>query len=226
MGTTPDELRTDVENRRAHLAHTVDRLAEKVTPRKVARRQAAAARSRLTGMKESVMGTARETTGGVTDTAQGVAAGAGQAAGSLAGTAKETTGQVGDALAQAPTQVKEQTKGSPLAAGVIAFGAGMLAAALLPPTKAEERASGVLREHAGEFVEPVKQQATRAAQEVKEELRQPAADAVENVKSTARDAARTTEDEARTAGQDTARGLRDVGQDTVREVRDQPGRTP
>lgn len=32
MGTTPHELRTDVEYRRAHLARNVDLLADRLTP--------------------------------------------------------------------------------------------------------------------------------------------------------------------------------------------------
>ncbi|MGV2922063.1 DUF3618 domain-containing protein [Streptomyces alfalfae] len=224
MGTTPDELRTDAEYRRANLARNVDLLADKVAPRRVAQRKAGAARGRLTGMKERVMGTAGDTAGHVADTAHGLADSAGQTAGSLADTAKDTTGQIGDAVQRAPSQVKQQTQGSPLAAGLIAFGAGMVTAALLPTTKAEEQAGRQLREHSDELLEPAKQQAIQAAQDVKEELRRPATEAVEAVKSTAQDAARTTKEQAQTAGQDTAQGLREMGQDTAQEVRENPGR--
>ncbi len=217
MGATPDELRTDVEYRRAHLARNVDLLADKVTPRRVAQRKVGDARDRLTGIKERVMGTARYTTGGIADTAS-------QTAGSLADSARETTGQIGEAVQQAPSQVKQQTQGSPLAAGLIAFGAGMLTAALLPTTKAEERAGQQLREHSDELLEPVKQQAVQAAQDIKEELRQPATEAVEAVKSTAQEGVQSTKEQARSAGQDTAQGLREMGQDTAHEMREQAGR--
>ncbi len=70
----------------------------------------------------------------------------------------------------------------------------MLAAALLPPTKAEERAGRQLREHSDQLLDPVKRGAAQAAQDVKEELREPAQEAVDAVKSTAQDAARTTKE--------------------------------
>ncbi|MFF8268518.1 DUF3618 domain-containing protein [Streptomyces sp. NPDC016562] len=216
MGTTPDELRTDVEHRRAHLAHNVDLLADKLTPRRVAQRKAASVRHGLTGVKERVMGTAH-------DTAHSVAGGTGRVADSVTETAKEAVGTVGETLQQAPAQVTRQTQGSPLAAGIMAFGAGMLAAALLPTTEAEERAGQQLRQHSDQLLEPVKQVAAEAAHEVKEEMRQPATDAVEAVKSSAQSAVETTTDEAQSAGRETAEGLREVGRDAAQEVRG-PGR--
>ncbi|MGX1886783.1 IS3 family transposase [Streptomyces sp. NPDC055287] len=97
-----------------------------------------------------------------------------------------------DLAGKAPSQVKRQTQDSPLGAGLIAFGAGMLTAALLPTTEAEERAGQKLREHSDELLEPVKQTVVEAAQEVKEETREPAAQAVEAVKGTAEEAAEAT----------------------------------
>ncbi|MET9323556.1 DUF3618 domain-containing protein [Streptomyces sp. NPDC003038] len=216
MGATPEELRNDLEYRRAHLARNVDLLTDRVTPRKVARRKAGNARHRLTTMKEQVMGTAQETAHGVADSAA-------QATGSVTETAKDTAGQIGEAVQNAPAQLKRQTQGSPLGAGLMAFGAGMLAAALLPTTEAEERLGQQLREHSDELVEPVKQTAMGAVREVQDELREPAAQAVEAVKSSAQEAAQSTKEQAQTAGRETAEGMREVGQDTVREVRGQDG---
>jgi len=115
------------------------------------------------------------------------------------------------------SRVTQQTQGSPVAAGIIAFGAGMLAAALLPTTGAEERVGAQLREHSDELLEPVKHTAQDVAQEVKEEMRGPAREAVEAVKNTAQNAARTTKQKAQEAGQETGTGLREVS-DAAREV--------
>ncbi|MBT2467472.1 DUF3618 domain-containing protein [Streptomyces sp. ISL-66] len=216
MGTTPDELRNDVEYRRAHLARKVDLLADRMAPRKVARRKVSSMRHQVSGVKERVMGTAQ-------DAAHGTAGSLGQATDSIAETAKEAGSSVQEAVQQAPSQIKRQTQGSPLAAGLIAFGAGMLASALLPTTEVEERAGQQLREHSEELLEPVKQTALHAAQEVREELREPAAQAVESVKSTAREAVATTTDHAQSAGEETAEELRQVGRNTAEEVRDAPG---
>ncbi|MGW0390706.1 DUF3618 domain-containing protein [Streptomyces sp. NPDC003042] len=189
MGTTPEELRRDVEYRRSHVSRNVDRLTGRMAPRNVARRKVGAARHRLTSMRERVMGTAQE------------------AAQTTQSMADRAAGEIGDAVQSAPEQVKRRTQGSPLGAGLLAFGAGMVAAALLPTTEAEERAGQQLREHSDEVLEPVKRTAVGAAQEMRDELREPAAEAVEAVKSTAQEAARetarTTKEEGRSTGRDT-----------------------
>ncbi len=216
MGATPDELTNDVEYRRAHLARNVNILADRMTPSKVARRKADSMRHRVTGVKERVMGTAQ-------DAAHGTSGSLHQATDSLTDTAKEVGGNVQESLQQAPAQIKRQTQGSPLAAGLMAFGAGMLAAALLPTTEMEEQAGQQLREHSDELLEPVKQTALDAAQEVRDELREPVADAVESVKDTAQEAVSTTTEHAQNAGHETADELRQVGRETAAEVRTDPG---
>ena len=219
MSAQPDELKSEVEDTRAHLAHNVDRLADKVTPGKVARRKAGAAQHRLTGMKERVMGAANDARSTTAENAQDVAGSAASAVDRTRETARNAADEAGEAVRSAPGQVAEQTQGSPLAAGVIAFGAGMLAAALLPTSAAEERAGARIREHSDELLGPVKQTAQDIGQDVKEEMRAPAADAVGSLRSTAQDAARTTKEQARSSGQDTASGLREAGRDAARETR-------
>ncbi|OEJ34631.1 DUF3618 domain-containing protein [Streptomyces subrutilus] len=216
MGATPDELTKDVEYRRAHLAHNVNMLADRMTPSKVAQRKVDSMRHRVTGVKERVMGTAH-------DAAHGTSESLHQTADSLTGAAKEVGGTVQEGLQQTPAQIKRHTQGSPLAAGLMAFGAGMLAAALLPTTEVEENAGRQLREHSDELLEPVKQTALQAAEEVREELREPVAEAVGTVKDTAQEAVSTTTGHAQDAGQETADELRQVGRDTAAEVRGEPG---
>ncbi|MGW7102372.1 DUF3618 domain-containing protein [Streptomyces sp. NPDC054838] len=222
MGTTPDELRSDVEYRRAHLARNVDLLADRMTPSKMAQRRVDSMRSRVVGVKERIMGT-------VQDTAQETSGSLHQVADSIGETAREAGSSTQEAIQQAPAQVKRQTQGSPLAAGLMAFGAGMLAAALLPTTEAEEHAGQRLREHSDDLLEPVKQTALDATHEIRDELKEPVAQAVESVKGTAQEAVTTTTEHAQHAGQETADELRQTGQETVAEVRDdsstQPPRT-
>ncbi|MER5634654.1 DUF3618 domain-containing protein [Streptomyces nitrosporeus] len=216
MGSQPDELKAEVEDTRAHLARDVDRLADRVAPGKVARRKAGAARHRLTGVRERVMGAAGSARDATAENAQSLSESASGAAEQARETARHAAGQVGGTVRSAPGQVTEQTQGSPLAAGVIAFGAGMLAAALLPTTAAEERAGAQLRDHSDELLGPVRQAAQEAGQEVKEEMRGPATEAVDSLRSTAEEAVQTTRQQAQESGQDAATGLREVG----------PGRRP
>ncbi|MCG6494312.1 DUF3618 domain-containing protein [Kitasatospora sp. A2-31] len=226
MGSTPDQLREQIETRRAHLAHNVDRLADRITPSKVAHRKVDAAQRRLTGMKERVMGTAHDTAdttrgvaGSVTDTAAQLVDTAKDTATRVGSTAKDTATDIGDTVQQAPAQIRRQTQGSPLAAGIIAFGAGLLAAALLPSSRVEAQAGTTLREHADEVLESAKQTAVSAAQDMRDELREPAAQALDAVKSTAQDAAQAGKEAAQDAGRQTARDLKDTGQEAVQDVR-------
>lgn len=220
MGATPDELRSEVEARRAHLARNVDLLADKVTPGRIAHRQADAAQRRLTSIKERVMGTAHDTTHATGSSAHALADSAGDKAARLGTAAKDAAAQVGDTVQQAPARLRGRTQGSPLGAGLIAFGAGLLAAALIPTSQAEKEAGAHVAEHADALLEPVKQTALETVQEVREELREPAADAAEAVRATALDAARTTKDSTAEAGRHTAQDLKATGRGAVDDVRD------
>ena len=225
MGTNPEELKHEVDDTRARLAHNVDRLADKAAPRKVARRKAGHAQHRLTVLKERVMGSADQTTGAPPQQkAQDLARSARSTAAEAGDSVRRTADQVGQSVHEAPEQVARRTQGNPLAAGIIAFGAGMLAATLLPVSDAEERAGSQLREHSDELLGPARQTAQEAAQDLKEGMRRPATEALESVKSTAREAAEATKQQAQDSGQEAATGLRQVGQDAAQQARDQAGR--
>ena len=53
----------------------------------------------------------------------------------------------GEAIADAPRQVAAKTQGNPLAAGLIAFGAGLLVSSLIPPSEKEREAADAERDH-------------------------------------------------------------------------------
>lgn len=220
MGTTPDELKGEVEARRSHLARNVDLLAERVTPSRIAWRRVDSARHRLTTVKEQVMGSATDTG----HSARHLAGQAGDAAGQLTDRVGDAAGQVAETAQQAPALARRRTQGNPLAAGIIAFGAGMLAAALVPASDAEQRLGAQVREHADELLEPAKQAATEAAQHVAQELREPAQDAAQSVTSTTREAVQETRETGRQAAQESAEGLKQVGSDAAEQVRGQASR--
>jgi hypothetical protein len=100
------------------------------------------------------------------------------------GRAEQTAG----AVRSAPEQAMQQAQGNPLAAGLIAFGAGLLAASLLPRSGPEQRAGQQLREQGAELVEPVKQAVTESAQHVAEDLKPQAKQAADEVKQAAQQA--------------------------------------
>ncbi|MCC2661030.1 MAG: hypothetical protein K0R37_1804, partial [Arthrobacter sp.] len=98
-------------------------------------------------------------------------------------------------ISDAPQKVAAKTQGNPLAAGLIAFGAGLLVSSLIPPSQKEREAAEALKNAA----EPVTTQLTEAAKDMAQGLKEPAQEAMENVKATATDAAARVKDEGQTA---------------------------
>jgi hypothetical protein len=127
-------------------------------------------------------------------------------------TAKEVVGGVkdkvmgADTAASPPAIVRSQTRGNPLAAGLIAFGVGWLASSLLPATQKEQDVALAVKEKVGERSDAIRQPITEAANEIKDNMREPVQHAAESVKSTAQDGAANVQDEARSARQDVQAG--------------------
>jgi gas vesicle protein len=173
MGTSTEELSNDIALTRAELSQDVDALQDKVSPSAIIERRKSAVRGRLTAARDRVMG---GVVGGGQDAAQGVSS-----ATSSAG------GAIGD-----------RVEGSPLAAGLVAFGAGLVIAGLIPATKAEAQGAQRLKEAAQEHGQPVMDQARSAAQEVGDQLKGKASEAVDEVRSSAQESADRVKEEATT----------------------------
>ncbi|MBT2249119.1 DUF3618 domain-containing protein, partial [Arthrobacter sp. BHU FT2] len=148
MSENPDAIRADIEATRARLGTNVDAVADKVTPSNIVHRQTDKLKDTVTGVKEKVMGAADHTSTKVQNTVHNAAsAGTGHAGNALHSTgdtlhdAKDTAAaklsDAGHAVSHAPDQVKAKTAGNPLAAGLIAFGAGMLLSSLIPASDKE-----------------------------------------------------------------------------------------
>ncbi|MET8149162.1 DUF3618 domain-containing protein [Actinoplanes sp. NPDC049668] len=194
MAQEPDRIREEIEGTRAELTRDVDRLADKTSPRRVAKR-------RWSAVKEKVMGTpGYGGSGGATGTVKDKAAQLGDKASRLGDQAGDAAHGAVDSMKAAPHQVAQQTQGNPIAAGVIAFGIGLLAASLIPPTELEKHAGQQIKENSGDLTDKVRE----TAMEMKDDLSGPVQDAVGQVKETARDAAATTRDEAKSSAQDAA----------------------
>jgi len=170
----PDRLRREIERTQHNLSTDVDMLAEKVTPGRVVHRKVDRARRAMTNARDKVMGSASTATDQVGDTASSAA----DKASSMASNAAETVGQ-------APQAIRRGTEGNPLAAGLIAFGAGWLLSSLAPASRPEQQVAGQAADWVREHKEPLTEQAGQMAEQLKEDLREPAKHAVESVKSSA-----------------------------------------
>ena len=121
---------------------------------------------------------------------------------------------MGDAVSNAPAQVKQKARGNPLAAGLIAFGAGLLVSGLIPSSEREQEAVSTLQEK----VEPLKEKATEAAKEVASNLQEPAQEAAQSVKETAAQGVQNVKDEGASAKQDVQGQVQDSAE-TVKQQR-------
>jgi hypothetical protein len=169
MSENPDVIRADIEATRARLGTNVDAVADKVTPSHIVQRQTDRVKDAVFGVKDKVMGAADHTADHVHSTT---------------GSVGSHVSDAGSAVAGAPGQLKNRTQGNPLAAGLIAFGAGLLVSSLIPASQKEREAADALKSAA----EPLTTELTDAAKQVAEGLKAPAQEAVENVKATAADA--------------------------------------
>jgi gas vesicle protein len=204
----PDTIRREIERTQAGLSSDVDRLTEKVTPGRIVERRVGRARATAGRWRDKVMGAApdRSPAEATASAASGVRDAVSDAAGSLQ-----------DTVQQAPQVLRQQAQGNPIAAGLIAFGAGWLVSSLLPASRAEQRLAEQAKDRASDLAQPLAEQAKQVAGEVQQELTPQARQAAEAVRDTATDAARAVADDGRSAAQD----VRSRAQDAAESVRDQ-----
>ena len=176
----PDEIRAEIERTREDLSDNVNALTASVNPAHVPSRQVDKVKGAVFGVKDKVMGGSD-------------------------GPSKRGAAQ--SAVTDAPDRLSAQTRGNPLAAGVIAFGVGLLFGSLLPTSSAEQNAATKVKDAATPVL-------SEAAKEVSGNLKEPAQQAVEAVKDTATEAAGTVKDEGTSAAQDLKSQAQDA-KDTV-----------
>jgi len=154
MATTAQELREQLGQHRETIDQDLDELRDRMDPRQMARRRASRIRGRVGSARDAVMGTADDVRSAASD-------------------ATEATKHI-------PQDVTRRTAGNPLGAGLVAFGLGLVAAAVWPASEREQelarRAEGRLREEAkqsgseviADLREPASQSAGQLKQQVKE----------------------------------------------------------
>ncbi|MGW5667880.1 DUF3618 domain-containing protein [Micromonospora sp. NPDC003776] len=180
MSTDPDQIRQRIEQTRNELINDVDALTDKVDPRRIASDRVDQARGTLTRVKEKVMGTPTD------------GQGTGQRMSSAAGSMRDEARELGQ-------QSRQQAQGNPMAAGLIAFGAGVLVSALIPPSRPERQWAGqakeVARQHSGEL----REQASQVGHQMQDNLREPAKQAAQAMGSTAAHGASAVQGQAKSA---------------------------
>ena len=212
----PEQIRREIEGTQRALSADVDRLTEKVSPSRVIERRVERARGAVTNVKEKIMGSPTHPT----PTHQS-GYHTGSSTSQIGDRASSAASSAADAVSSAPQAVRQQAQGNPLAAGLIAFGAGWLVASLIPASQKEQevaaQAKGAAQENASAITGPLGE----AANQVKEHLREPAQQAAEAVRSTATDAASIVQDEGRSAAQHVS-GRAQEAKDSVQDHEPHP----
>jgi hypothetical protein len=240
MSTDPDQIRHDIERTQGEIGDDVDALtyrassmadranamADKYNPRKAVNRRVNRIREAFFGARDKVMGTATSAgqatsakAGQMRDRASHTAADVGHKASDVGHKASQTASDVGHAVGSVPQKAREQAQGSPLAAGLIAFGAGILVSSLLPASNAERRMAGRVKDTAMQHSDQLKHGLSGATQQMREGLREPARNAAESVKSAAGQAASNVRDESQWAAKDVKEKAQQAGQNVKSQRR-------
>lgn len=183
----PEQIKAEIEQTRETLAADVDQLADHTSPRRIAERRIDSMKNRMRQAGERVMGTTQDAGRSVKGTAE-----------SAAGRVQETAHDLAGMAGQAPAAVSRKTQGNPIAVGIIAFGAGLLAASLIPRSGPEERLGEQIAEHGEAVIEPLKESGRQMA----EQLRGTVQEAASDLKETATQAAVNTKEQAAQSSRD------------------------
>lgn len=189
MGQSTEQLKRDIENTRGHLGETLEAIGDRVSPARVVERRKNRMMRSITNVRERVMGTASDTGRAIGDTAGGAI----------------------DTLTSTPDTVRQQTQGSPLVAGAIAFGVGLLAASIAKPSEIERRAADQLADK----VDPLKDELKQAGQELVEHMQEPVREAVAQVKDTAAEGSQVVADATKQVASTSKQAVEEAA-DTVR----------
>ncbi|MCW2816475.1 MAG: hypothetical protein JWN84_3930 [Nocardioides sp.] len=183
MGESTEELTHDIEESRNRLGAHLDELQDKVSPAAIVDRKKQATRSKVLGVREKALGTARH----AGDKASGTGAG--------------LTDKVSGTASDAADTAQQQYQGAPLAAGVAAFGLGMVISAMIPSTRAEQKAAVQVKETVQEQAQPLMADAKQAATDVGQSLKDSATESAQQVKQTGQEAAAHVKDEGQSSAQ-------------------------
>jgi hypothetical protein len=230
MSTDPDQIRSEIDQTQRELSADVDALTEKLSPPRIVERRVQRTREAMTNVKDKIMGSTSDTyqtagsaTSGVGDSVSARASSARDTAASAASSARDTAAGAAssavDSVRSTPDAIRRRTTGNPLAAGLIAFGAGMLLSSLIPASEPEQQVATQVKDFATEQGRPMAQQLGQAGQEAAQELKESAQLRAESVRQTAADAASTVKGEAQSAAAD----VKDQAQESTGRVRDQAG---
>jgi ElaB/YqjD/DUF883 family membrane-anchored ribosome-binding protein len=210
MSNDPDQIRMEIERTRGNLSRDVNQLGEAVSPGSIANRQKVKMRRRMGGWKDRIMGTAGDLRDSTMGTAQDLRDNTMGTTQDLQARGSEAVDQVSQTTQDVAQSAKRQAQGNPLAAGLIAFGAGALLGSLLPASSKEREAAESLKEKAQPVLQQAAGEAKQVGQEVADNLKGPAQESLEEVKSQAQSSTEEVKSQAQSSAQDVKETAQDA----------------
>ena len=191
MGQDTEGLTTtpaDIDATRSNLSRDIDELTDKVSPSRVVERRKQAAKGRIGSVRDKVMGSVPS-------------GGSGGSGGGVGSKVSDAAGSVSDSAGGAVDAIGSKAQGNPLAAGLVAFGAGMLISALIPASEKESEVAQRAVDAAKEHGQPVVDEAKSVGQQMGEELKGSAVESAQQVKETAQDSVENVKQEGQSSAQ-------------------------
>jgi len=168
------------------MGETLDAIGDRLSPERMIERRKAAFGQRARKVKDTVMGSpgyVEPMTRAATEKVQ---------------SATETVQSAAGTVGRTPEMIAEQTRGNPMAAGIIAFGGGLLFATLMPRSETEQR----LVEQAQPQLQQVTDQLKEAGREIASDAKQHVQEATASVQETGTEAAGAVRIQARSAAEE------------------------
>lgn len=139
----------------------------------------------------------------------------------IMGTAGHAQERVSETTHQAGSAVRDRSTGNPLAAGMVAFGAGLLAGSVIPESSTEKQLS---REVQSKVQEPMREHGQRAAEQVSDRVGERAGEAKERVAAEARGAKEDVSSDLRERGEAVRHHVGYAAEDVRHDVEEQARR--
>jgi hypothetical protein len=198
MGKTAEELRMEIDQQRTDLTRDFEMVGDKVSPSRIVERRTEAAKGKLRSVRDAVMGTADDVGSATTSRL-----------GSVRDSASGMAGQVSGAVSHTEDRIEQGTRGNPLAAGLVAFGFGLLVATVIPESRRERELARKVQPQ----LEHAAQVAVEAGHEVADTLTPVVQDAGAQVGQVAKDAASELGQTVKEHAGDAAETARGAAQD-------------
>lgn len=202
MAERTDELRNELQDQRERIGTTVDQIENRVRPDRIVARGRYRLRRRVIDWKDQIMGNDQpyypddpRYSRAASASDSGWEAG-GDGTSPLEG-AKQKLEQIGDQVSEAPEMLRRQTRGNPVAAGLIAMGAGLLLGSVLPQTRPEKQAARRIQP----MVEDAASDVAEKGREMADDLKESASSSVDKIKAEAGEAAEEVKQDARESAQ-------------------------